>query len=112
MRTTLIALIVLVTFASAQQLMIAESGDYSAQKNMKDFAMDIGQDWLDKHVGITWESVTAHAPLLVAGVLYYFMENVNLAFISGEKLIPTIMSMVFGKDWVEMNTSSDFRLKF
>ena len=111
MRATLIALLVLVTFASAQKLMIAESGDYTADFDMKHVAMDMGLTWFQKHVGISMDDVKSHAPLLVAGALYYFLEDLNLVFFKGEKIIPEIMNAVFGKDWIEKNTSSAFRMK-
>ena len=111
MRATFIALLVLVTFASAQQLMIDENGNYGAQKDMKNFAVDMGITWFQKHVGISMDDVKSHAPLLIAGALYYFLEDLNFGFFRGEKIIPEIMNAVFGKDWIEKNTSSAFRMR-
>ena len=111
MRATLIVLLVLVTFASAQQLMIDENGDYAAQKDMKNFAVDMGLTWFQKHIGISMDDVKSHAPLLVAAALYYFIEDLNFGFFRGEKVIPQIMDAVFGKDWIEMNTNTAFRMR-
>ena len=111
MRATLIVLLVLVTFASAQQLMVDDAGNYVAESNMQNFAMDMGLTWLQKQVGVSMDDIKSHLPLLVAAALYYFIEDLDFGFFKGEKVIPQIMDTIFGKDWIEMHTNSAFRMR-
>merc|ERR1711990_728370 len=83
-------------------------------KDIKGFATDIAFNWMDHNLGITWESVCEHAPIVVAGLLHYFSEQFDFGFFSLESMIPTIMNQLFsknGKDWVEEHTNSPFRLQ-
>ena len=112
MRTTFIALVVLVlcTFATAQRLEI--TGDnYSASNNMRNFALDVGLEWLETNLGITWEGVRDHLGLLVAAALHFFFQSFNIGIFDGEQLIPMIMAQFFGADYIEKATDSQFRLK-
>ena len=112
MRTTFIALVVLVlcTFATAQRLEVI--GDsYSASNNMSNFALDVGLQWLENNTGITREGVRDHLGLLFAAALHYFFADFNIGIFDGEQLIPIIMAKLFGPDYIEKATDSPFRLK-
>ena len=111
MRATLIVILVLVSFASAQQLMVDEAGNYVAQSNMQKNAMDMGLTLLQSQIGISFDDVKSHWPILVAAALYYFIEDLDFGLFKGEKVIPTIMDTIFGKDWIEKNTNSAFRMR-
>ena len=92
MRTSFIVLIALVfaTFAAAQRLEI--NGDnYSTSGSQQTFVQDVAQDWIEKRLGITWEDITSHLGLLVAGLLHFFLEDFGFAAFKGESLIPMMM---------------------
>ncbi len=112
MRTTFTALVVLilVSVASAQRLEVV-GDNFHANSNVHNFAVDMALNWLETNFGITWESVTEHAPLILIGVAHYFLADFNMGFIEGEKLIEMGVSQVLGADWIEKNTNTGFRLQ-
>ena len=112
MRTTAIVAIALTlcTIASAQRLEI-HGDDFYASNDIKGFGQELGLQWLDANVGITWEAVTDHAGLLIALLFHYFLGDLSFAGFSGENLIPMIMDQILGRDYVKKATDSRFRLQ-
>ena len=88
MRTYFIVLIALVlcSFAAAQRLEF-DGENFGANRDMKHMAKNIGFQFLEDKFGISVGAVKAHAGLLVAGVLHYFFENINIGSFRGEDLI-------------------------
>ena len=112
MRTSFIVLIALVfaTFAAAQRLEI--NGDnYSTGHSQQTFIQDIAQNWLEQKVGITWEDITSHLGLLVAGLLHFFLEDFGFGAFKGESMIPMMIEQAFGKNYIEQATNSPFRFQ-
>ena len=112
MRTAAIIAIALTlcTVASAQRLEIHEDG-FRANTDIKGFSQEVGLQWLDANVGITWEAVQSHIGLLIAGIAHYFLGGLYFAGFSGENIIPTIVAEILGQDYVMKATDSLFRLQ-